>query len=429
MGDQRVRAARALTMRWALAPIAALVGAAAVATPAIAASSPESPTAPPASPTALPPGATALPPSATALPPSATSSSPTIVVRGDSLLVTNLPSSGQTTVEATRPDALTGAPVVIGFFSGTADQSTPFSVNTTTPTPLSPGDCWQSGALSQALTPDLQPGDTVTVSQVGPAGGSPNSTSVAVQAGSPGGTQGPAAGCSDVAPWGRNAITSGPATVSNGALTVAGVAQPLASGVSVSATDGTHTTAPVATTPAADGTWSATLPASQLSALHNGTLTVRPVFTVPDVSTGAQAHIAGVNLTLTKFAQAAPTTPVGASPRPGGAGPKGSAPRPRVHGLRTGAPQTLASARRNGIRVSFIVPAGTSLARIQLLRGNERLFLTVVHAHKAGSRQVVVLRSRRLSRALTAGRYMLAVQAGSNGATLGPITARPLQIR
>ena len=90
--------------------------------------------------------------------------SPNIAIAGDSVLATSLPSFGTTTVEATRPDAVTGAPVVIGVFSGNGNQFGPFSVNTTTPTPLNPGgDCWQKGALSQALTPDLRPGDTVTV--------------------------------------------------------------------------------------------------------------------------------------------------------------------------------------------------------------------------------------------------------------------------
>ncbi|MEA2144765.1 MAG: hypothetical protein QOG59_352, partial [Solirubrobacteraceae bacterium] len=143
----------------------------------------------------------------------AVASGPTIAVTGDSVLATSLPSFGTATIDATRPDALTGAPVVIGLLSGTANPFTPFSVNTTTPTPMNPaGDCWQKGALSQALTPDLQPGDTVTLTQASLFGGGTTSTSVTVQSAAKGTTLGPISGCSGIAPWARNAITSGPST-------------------------------------------------------------------------------------------------------------------------------------------------------------------------------------------------------------------------
>jgi hypothetical protein len=388
------------------------------------------------------PGAAALIASAVACAP-ASASSPTIVVRGDSVLATSLPSFGPATIEATRPDALTGAPVVIGLFAGSADQLTPFSVNSITPTPLSPsGDCWQSGALSQALTPDLQPGDTVTLRQAGGTGSSASSTSVVIQPGGTGGTSGPIAGCSGVAPWARNAITSGPGTVTDGPITVSGVAQPLATGVSIAAGDGSRTTAPVSTTPASDGSWSATIPASQLQALTNTSLTVRPVMAVPDVATGVQAHIAGVGLTVTKPAPAAGTTPPhtggtpvnpipGTSPRTNPTKPSGSHNgRPlRASGLRAVSPLTLARARRDGIQASLILPAGAKIARVELLHGKNRLFVTTVRPRKNGSRQTVLLRSRSLGHILRAGQYTIAVQVGASGSALGPVTTRQVRIR
>jgi len=231
------------------------------------------------------------------------------------VVATSVPSFGSATISVTRPDALTGAPVVIGLVTGTANPFTPFSANTTTPTPLNPsGDCWQAGALSEALTPDVQPGDVVTVAQTGSFGGGSTSTSTVVQpSDEANGVTGPIAGCSSLAPWARNAITAAPSTVAPGdGLTVSGLAQPLATGVSVSASDGSTTTGSVSTTPAADGTWSIAIPAAELDRLASGNLTVTPVMAVPDVSTGAPAHIAGVGAAVNKTAAASEGT--GGSP-------------------------------------------------------------------------------------------------------------------
>jgi hypothetical protein len=235
----------------------------------------------------------------------ASTGSPAIVISGDSVLATSLPSFGQATVSVTRRDAITGAPVVIGVFSRLGDPLTPFSVNTTTPTPLNPiGDCWQPGALPQALTPDLQPGDTVTVSQAGLLGsGSASATAVVTPGDLSGAILGPISGCSSVAPWARNAITSAPPTVASGAaLTVSGVAQPFATEVVVSASDGKKTSDPVSVTPAADGSWTATIPAAKLAPLANVDLSVTPVIAVPDAGTGAPAHIAGAGASVSKSA-------------------------------------------------------------------------------------------------------------------------------
>ncbi len=101
--------------------------------------------------------------------PSLAQAAPTLNVDAvqDSVLATELP-FGATIAQVTRPDALTGSPVVIGQYGGFATPFLPFSVNTTTPTPFNPGgDCWQKGKLSLpggvGLTPDIRPGDTVTV--------------------------------------------------------------------------------------------------------------------------------------------------------------------------------------------------------------------------------------------------------------------------
>jgi hypothetical protein len=369
------------------------------------------------------------------------------VVKGDAVLATSLPSFGPTTIRATRPDALTGKPVVIGQYSADANPFTPFSVNTTTPTPLNAsGDCWQNGALSRALTPDLQPGDTITLSQAGSLGGTSSTTSVVVPPASPNSIAGPISGCDSIAPWARNAITSGPSTVAGGPIAVSGVAQPLATAVAVSASDGSRASAPVSVTPAADGSWSATIPTGHLAALADATLNVTPVVAVPDLSTGALAHIAGVVDTVKKSAPAAAKTPGGTSGKPqptptggqhkptGTGGHRGTsirkpAAKPRATALRSASSLTLAAARRHGITASFLVPARTTTVEVELLRGTKPLYLTILRAGSAGSRQTVRLGGSRLNQLLSRGHYTLAVKAGTSRSTLGAPTTHALTIR
>lgn len=221
------------------------------------------------------------------------SPTPTITLIGDSVIASGLP-FGRTTVTATRADAVTNAPVAIGTFAATAMTFQPFTINASAPTFLKPtGDCWQKGALSSALTPDLQPGDKLAF--VGTAlFGQPPRTTITV--GAPVGTPGPVPVCSTLAPWARNAILNPPATA-GASVVLNGVAQKFATQVALTATDGTHTTPPVQATPAANGTWSATL---ALGTLASGPVTVAPVFTVPDATTGATVHIAGPKASLTK---------------------------------------------------------------------------------------------------------------------------------
>jgi hypothetical protein len=365
-------------------------------------------------------------------------------VVGDSVIVTD-PPVGSATISVTRPDALTGKPVVIGVFSGSTNGSLPFTVNTTTATAFSPdGDCWQKGAVSQALTPDIRGGDTVTLtgepSPLGPA----SSARAVVPAEGPPGSGGPIPSCSSIAPFAQNAVTGVPTTIAGGPLTVSGVAQPLATGVSASVTDGSRSTAPVDVAPDADGTWSATIPAEQVAPLADGTLTVTPVVTVPDMSTGATGHIAGAAATLQLARTAASSSgapsstaappqsgagpgaaPAQGRPSAGSAAPQGGATRsPRVSSVRVRSPISLARAR-GGLRPSFVVPAGARVIDARLLLGNRTVEHRVVSAGQAGKRQTVVLSGKTLRR----GRYTLALRSGPSRAGLGAPVLWTIRVR
>ena len=349
-------------------------------------------------------------------------------VVGDSVIVTE-PPPGRATIAVTRPDALTGKPVVIGLFSGLANGSLPLTVNTTNSTALSPdGDCWQKGALSQAVTPDIRPGDTVTVTgQPDPLGGA-TATSVVVPPNGPPGSGGPIPSCQSVAPFAQNVVVDAPKTVTGGPIGVSGVAQPLATGVTTSLTDGSRSTASVDVAPAADGTWSATIPAAQVDALADGTLTVNPVFAVPDVSTGAPAHIAGAPITLQMARGAAQSGGATSSGRPSHAG-AGAKPRlPGLSGVRVRSRISLARARR-GLRASFVVPGGAQVIDVRLLRGTRMVAHRVVAAGRAGKRQTVVFRGTVLRRALRRGRYTLALRSGPSRTRLGTPVLRTIRVR
>jgi hypothetical protein len=77
----------------------------------------------------------------------------------------------------------------------------------------------------------------------------------------------------------------------------------------------------------------------------------------------------------------------------------------------------------------LILPAGAKIARVELLRGKNRLFVTTVRVTKGGSRQTILLRSRRLSHLLRTGQYTIAVQVGAGSSALGPVTTRTVRIR
>jgi hypothetical protein len=287
---------------------------------------------------------------------------------------------------------------VIGQFQGLAFPGLPFSVNTTAPTLADPaGDCWQEGELRQGLTPDILPGDTVSVvggpSLEVPAGASAGD-------GAPGG---PIAGCASRSRWGHNVVT-GASLSSNGDLTVSGNAQPLATGVAVAASDGTTATQPVDATLAADGSWSATIPAAQVGALADGAVSVDGVYAVPDVATGAAAHIAGTPFSLRKQT---PAGPVAAAPA-----------AVKLGGLRTTTRISLGAARTGGITASFVVPTGAKLVRIRLARPGRTALLMIVNAGTPGTRQAVRLEGAGVKK-LVRGRYAIIVGAGATRTELG----------
>jgi hypothetical protein len=365
-----------------------------------------------------------------AVPGIAAAVSPTIAVSGDSLIASDLPGDGQTTVRVTRPDAVTGQPVVIGTYSGPA--SSLFSVNTTTPTALNPsGDCWQKGALSEALTPDIRPGDTVTASQAQTVNSPATSMSAVVQPGDvANGSAGPIYGCSSIAPWARNAITSAPTTIGSGAdLTVSGVAQALATGVSVSASDGKSTTAPVSVTPASDGSWTVTIPAALLVGLANTRLTVTPVFAVPDVSTGAKANIAGVAASVTKTDSAATASGSGAGSFGTGqsTASRKTSVRARVASVRAASTVSLASARKHGLTVSFVVPRHVRVVQMRLLTSGKSTYTATVSSHQARARQAISIPASLFKR-LVAGKYSIAIKAGTSPTTLGAAVTHTLRL-
>jgi hypothetical protein len=229
-----------------------------------------------------------------------------------------------------------------------------------------------------------------------------------------------------VAPFAQNAVTDAPKTVAGGSFAVSGVAQPLATDVAASVTDGSRSTAPVDVAPNSDGTWSATIPSDQVGTLAGGALTVTPVFAVPDVSTGAPAHIAGVPISL----QNAPAAAVAGAAQSSGAAstpatPQGKASaHPRVSSVRLTSPISLARAR-DGLRASFVVPAGARVIDVRLLLGKRTVVRRVVSAGKAGKRQTVVLSGKALRR----GRYTLALRSGSSRTQLGTSVLRTIRVR
>jgi hypothetical protein len=249
--------------------------------------------------------------------------------------------------------------------------------------------------------------------------------SVTVPAGGPDVARGPIPACQSIAPFAQNAATAAPKSVAGGPIEVSGVSQPLATGVSSSVTDGARSTGSVDVAPNADGTWAETIPTAQVDALANGSLTVNPVFAVPDVSTGAPAHIAGGPISLQKT-RAGQATGQG---RPGSNGSQTKSPKTRVSSLRIQSPISLSAARLSGLRASFVVPRGARVIEVRLLLGKHTVLRTVVPAGKAGKRQTVRLSGASLRRALRRGRYTLALSAGSSRTRLGTSVHATIRVR
>jgi hypothetical protein len=169
-----------------------------------------------------------------------------------------------------------------------------------------------------------------------------------------------------------------------------------------------------------------------VDALGNTDLKVTPVVAVPDASTGATAHVAGVGASVNKSAGGTatppghPTTttkPVQTKPPVQTKAPG----RARVAGLHAAQRVSLVTARRHGIQASFMVPRGVHVARIQLRRGRRTVYTAYVVAHKAGSRQTVRLPAK-LAKRLKPGRYALTVSAGVSRSALGPASTQTIRI-
>jgi hypothetical protein len=340
----------------------------------------------------------------------------------DSVTVNGL-GIGQATLQVTRPDALTGSPVVVGQYSALSLPGLPFTVNTTAPSLLLPnGDCWQAGGISlpnsHGLVPDMLPGDTVSIagqSVTVPAEGFDYEAK----------TGGPIQGCDALSTWGRNMVTAATFASAGSDLAVTGQAQPLATGVQVTATDGTKTTTPVDAQLGADGTWTATIPASELAKLANGSIQVNGIYAVPDVATNAAAHITGRTMSVDKQTPQAAPAP---APAPAPAAP---APKPSIKlgGLMLPSKLSLKSARAGKLKVSFVVPTGAKYVRVRLARPGHTALLLIKAAGQEGSRQTVKLSGAKL-RNMTAGRYMVTVGAGATKTQLGsPVIRGAVRIK
>ena len=105
-------------------------------------------------------------------------------------------------------------------------------------------------------------------------------------------------------------------------------------------------------------------------------VTVDGVYAVPDVSTGAPAHIGGKPLSIQKTTVAGDVPVHDTPPAPEPAQPPAATPAPapaapsvgRLTRIRVTSRISLTDARRGGIRVSFIVPAGAQVVRVRLAK-------------------------------------------------------------
>lgn len=336
--------------------------------------------------------------------PVASAQSPiTVDAAKDSVQVTGLP-LGLATLQVSRPDRKTGNPVVTGQFQGFALFGMPFAANTTAPTLLNPsGDCWQKGALSLSgnlgLTPDILPGDTVSVVG-GPSLVVPAQTSTGT-----GIAGGPISGCDTLSLWGHNAVKTAGFTSAGGDLAITGRAQPGVIGVTVSAEDANGVeTAPVAATLATDGAYTATIPAAALEELSDGTLTVAADYSVPDVASGTAADIGGLTLGVDK------DTPDVVEPVPSEKPPASNPPAPKIalHGLVAKKKISRKGLSAGKLRASFIVPTGVQYVRVRLSLNGATKAKVIARAAAAGTRQTIALQGVRKPRR---GQYTITVLA------------------
>jgi hypothetical protein len=166
--------------------------------------------------------------------------------------------------------------------------------------------------------------------------------------------------------------------------------------------------------PKADGTWSGSIPAAQVDALADGSLTVQPVFGVPDVSTGAAAHITAGLVSIDKSsARAQPNARTRTEAKT------------RVRSVRVRARISATAAARGGLRASFVVPSHARFISVRLTRHKNTVFHRVLQAAKAGHRQTVRVPKAALRRR---GIYSLSVSAGPTRARLGTPVRKTIRV-
>jgi hypothetical protein len=161
------------------------------------------------------------------------------------------------------------------------------------------------------------------------------------------------------------------------------------------------------------------------------------VYAVPDVSTGAPAHIAGKPLTIQKTTPAGDApgaqTPAAAAPAPPAAAAPAAAPAATAVGrltqIRATARITLARARHGGIQASFVVPTGAQVVRVRLAHRTSTAYLKFLAAGKPGTRQTVRLEGASLARKLRRGAYALSVSVGPGRTRLGAAITSTVTVR
>ena len=198
-------------------------------------------------------------------------------------------------------------------------------------------------------------------------------------------------------------------------VTVSGVAQPGATGVAVTATDAAGAaTTPVDATLNADGTWNASIPSADLTDLADGAVTLDATYAVPDVATGAAAHIDGAPLAIEKKSV---DGGVEVTPAPDWRCRRatrcaGYPAHPRTPVVRPQHVEDLpALARKGRIRVALYVPSGAKVVRVRLSHGGKTKYLKYFTAASAGTRQVLYLKGKSLQ-SVKRGAHTLTVSAG-----------------
>jgi hypothetical protein len=105
----------------------------------------------------------------------------------------------------------------------------------------------------------------------------------------------------------------------------------------------------------------------------------------------------------------------------------------QVSSLRTRSRVRLRSARRSGIRVSFVAPEGANVVRVQLFRGSraaqndQAVGQRTVQLSRTG-RHAVRINARSVRRALRRGVYRIVISAGQSEDSLNQAVGKRIRI-